>query len=289
MIKNIKNIPKSYIYKIIRKGEVRANKKRCKACQKLKLEDQVRIPPAAAEALSQKEPVKIANINKIKNLSSRILYEDDHFLILNKPSRMAVHGGSGLDFGIIESIRTLKPDQKFLELGHRLDRETSGCLVLCKKRSALKQFQEQLRERKVKKEYTALVQGFWPKEINTIEKKLLKKTIGNDEKIVIVHHDGKPSKTNFQIQTKYKKQNRTLIKAFPVSGRTHQIRVHCLSQGCPIIGDAKYNREYQKKTKQERLFLHSTSISFFHSAMQKNITVKSDLDLELKNFLLKMD
>ena len=289
LFNKIKNLSKSYIYKIIRKGEVRVNKKRVKPEYKLQVSDSVRIPPAAAYAIKENKPsiVKIAN-KKIQYLEQQILYEDNYFLIIDKPSGLAVHGGSGLSHGVIEAIRQLRPEQSFLELGHRIDKETSGCLVLCKKRSALRDFQAQLRAKTVRKTYLALVDGLWPKSTKVVNKNLIKKQLESGNKIVKVHPDGKPATTKFQIQNQFPAHKKTLIQAFPISGRTHQIRVHCLSEGFPIAGDQKYNYKTENTIKLNRLFLHANKIHFMHYKTKNKIIVTSDLSPDLEQTLSEL-
>ncbi|TOL02220.1 23S rRNA pseudouridine(955/2504/2580) synthase RluC, partial [Vibrio parahaemolyticus] len=224
----LKDIPKSMIYRIVRKGEVRVNKKRIKAEYKLKAGDLVRIPPVTVEK-KEEDVAPSTKLNKVAELEHMIIYEDDHMLILNKPSGTAVHGGSGLKFGAIEALRALRPQARFLELVHRIDRDTSGILLVAKKRSALRHLQAQFREKTVKKFYFALVMGQWKSSCKVVNAPLLKNEVNS---IVRVNPNGKPSETRFKILEKF--EQATLIQASPITGRTHQIRVHTQYTGHPI-------------------------------------------------------
>ncbi|PMJ07277.1 RNA pseudouridine synthase, partial [Vibrio splendidus] len=230
----LKNIPKSMIYRIVRKGEVRVNKKRIKAEYKLKAGDLVRIPPVTIEEKTE-ENVPSTKLNKVSELEQCIIYEDDHMLILNKPSGTAVHGGSGLKFGAIEALRALRPDARFLELVHRIDRDTSGILLVAKKRSALRHLQAQFREKTVQKYYFALVMGEWKNSCKVVNAPLLKNEVNS---IVRVNPNGKASETRFKVLEKF--QDATLVQASPITGRTHQIRVHAQYTGHPIAWDDRY-------------------------------------------------
>lgn len=269
LIAKLKGVPKSMIYRILRKGEVRINKKRIKPDYKLCDGDVLRIPPIR---VSEKEPQNI-KLNKISSLEDSILYEDDRLIVFNKPSGIAVHGGSGLSFGVIEGLRALRPQSKFLELVHRIDRDTSGCLLVAKKRSALRSLHEQLRNKQVDKRYHALVYGLWPDSRFKVVAPLEKNTLKSGERLVSVSMSGKPSETRFRILEKFSRS--TLIEASPITGRTHQIRVHCLHAGHPIAQDTKYGDSVfdaqLKKIGFNRLFLHAHSISFIHPSTEKKM------------------
>lgn len=240
----LKGVPKSMIYRIVRKGEVRVNKKRIKPEYKLEAGDQVRIPPVRV-AERDEAPVS-ARLDKVAALNDCILYEDDYLLVLNKPSGTAVHGGSGLSFGVIEGLRALRPEARFLELVHRLDRETSGVLLVAKKRSALRSLHEQLREKGMQKDYLALVRGHWQSHCKVVQAPLLKNTLQSGERVVRVSAEGKPSETRFKVEERF--ANATLVKASPVTGRTHQIRVHTLHAGHPIAFDDRYgDRDFDRE------------------------------------------
>lgn len=261
----LKGLPKTRIYRLIRKGEVRINKKRIKPEYKLQLGDEVRIPPVRLEA--REAPPIPQKLNHIQQLNERILYEDEALLVINKPAGMAVHGGSGVQFGLIEALRALRPDARFLELVHRLDRDTSGCLMIAKKRSALRQMHEDLRMKRMRKSYHALVYGVWPKKTRCVNAPLRKQVLGSGERIVRVDPvEGKESQTHYRILQGF--ENVTLVEAQPITGRTHQIRVHCQYMGHPIVGDAKYSRRTDEQAlgicKIKRLFLHAHELVFQH-------------------------
>lgn len=281
---HLKGVPKSLIYRIVRKGEVRVNKKRVKADYKLQAGDQVRIPPVRVE---KENPLPSPKLNMIAQLESLIVYEDDGLIILNKPSGLAVHGGSGLDFGAIEALRALRPEARFLELVHRLDKATSGCLLIAKKRSMLRALHEQLRSKTMSKQYLALVKGSWNKNWRSVKEPLLKDALNS---IVKVSSDGKASETRFKIIQRY--QGATLLEASPVTGRTHQIRVHCACKGHNIAGDDRYgDDDFSAEMKQlglNRLFLHAAHITFHHPVLEKEMTVSAPLCAQLSTLLEKL-
>lgn len=260
LMRILKGVPKSKIYKIIRAGEVRVNKKRAKPSQKLVLKDLVRVPPVLIS--EKKENVVPSGLKQ--RLLDAIVYQDKQFIVLDKPAGMAVHGGSGLSFGVIESIRAAM-EQSQLELAHRLDKDTSGCLLVVKQRKALVEIHNSLRLKQVRKRYLALLAHPWqgPKQ-RVIDAPLLKNTLQGGERIVQVCQDGKEAKTMFQLVENFK--HCCLVSAYPVTGRTHQIRVHAQSMGQPIIGDKKYGAKPSSLDnsliKAPRLFLHANQLSF---------------------------
>lgn len=281
---HLKGVPKSMIYRIVRKGEVRVNKKRIKPDFKLSAGDMVRIPPVH---VAKENALPSPKLNAIAQLESLIVYEDDALIILNKPSGLAVHGGSGLDFGAIEGLRSLRPEARFLELVHRLDKATSGCLLIAKKRSMLRALHEQLRKKTMNKRYLALVKGSWDKKWRSVTEPLLK--IAQDS-VVKVSPEGKASETRFKIMQRY--QGATLLEASPVTGRTHQIRVHTACKGHNIAcderyGDPKFTKEMQKLG-LNRLFLHAAHITFYHPVLEKNLTVSAPISDQLSNLLEKL-
>ncbi|MEN2859852.1 23S rRNA pseudouridine(955/2504/2580) synthase RluC [Mannheimia haemolytica] len=288
LLAKLKGVPKSLIYRIVRKGEVRVNKGRIKPEYKLQPDDLVRVPPVrVAEKNEAPIPTKL---NKVAELESQILYEDDSMLVINKPSGIAVHGGSGLSFGVIEALRALRPQARFLELVHRIDRDTSGILLVAKKRSALRSLHEQLREKVVQKDYLALVRGQWQAHTKVIKAPLLKNELASGERIVRVSEEGKPSETRFSIEERY--ANATLVKASPITGRTHQIRVHTQYAGHPIALDDKYGDvEFDSKMKEvglQRLFLHAHAIRFEHPKTGEEMVITAPLDKTLKGVLAKL-
>ena len=280
----LKGVPKSMIYRIVRKGEVRVNKKRIKPDYKLQIGDSVRIPPVR---VSPENALPSPKLNIIKNLESAIVYEDDALIILNKPSGLAVHGGSGLDFGAIEGLRALRPDARFLELVHRLDKATSGCLLIAKKRSMLRALHEQLREKTMNKQYVALVKGHWDRKDRLVREPLLKNA---QDSVVKVSPLGKASETRFKIIQRY--QGATLVEASPLTGRTHQIRVHAACKGHNIACDERYGDspfdDSMRTLGLNRLFLHALHITFFHPVLEKRMTVSAPLCSRLEQLLDKL-
>lgn len=284
LLKHAKGLPRSHVYQIVRKGEVRVNKKRIKPDYRLKVGDIIRIPPLRLGVPSE---AKIPSQSLQQLLAHNILFEDKGLLVINKPAGIAVHGGSGVSIGIIEALRSIRQKEPFLELVHRLDRETSGCLVLAKKPSTLKELHELLRNGQVEKRYTTLVQGHWPNYLREIDEPLKKSQLQSGERMVSVHNTGKPSLTKFQVIQRFAMA--TLMEAKPQTGRTHQIRVHATHAGHPIIGDEKYgdkdtNRQF-RTLGCKRLFLHASSISFILPSSGQAYTILAPLDDELKRFL----
>ncbi|HDL1135639.1 TPA: 23S rRNA pseudouridine(955/2504/2580) synthase RluC [Mannheimia haemolytica] len=288
LLAKLKGVPKSLIYRIVRKGEARVNKGRNKPEYKLQPDDLVRVPPVRV-AEKNEAPIS-TKLNKVAELESQILYEDESMLVINKPSGIAVHGGSGLSFGVIEALRALRPQARFLELVHRIDRDTSGILLVAKKRSALRSLHEQLREKVVQKDYLALVRGQWQAHTKVIKAPLLKNELASGERIVRVSEEGKPSETRFSIEERY--ANATLVKASPITGRTHQIRVHTQYAGHPIALDDKYgDAEFDSKMKEvglQRLFLHAHAIRFEHPKTGEEMVITAPLDKTLKGVLAKL-
>ncbi|HAT42901.1 MAG TPA: 23S rRNA pseudouridine(955/2504/2580) synthase RluC [Rheinheimera sp.] len=289
LLARLKGVPKSVIYRVLRKGEVRVNKGRIKPEYKLEAGDQVRVPPLTIPV--QPENTISVKLTSVKTLESHILYEDNELIVLNKPSGMAVHGGSGLNFGAIEALRALRPQAKHLELVHRLDRDTSGCLLIAKKRSILTALHEQLRDKVVEKKYWALVAGQWDGKIKKVTEALKKNTLQSGERIVRVDEvDGKPSETRFKVLQRF--EEGTLLECFPVTGRTHQIRVHTACKGHPIACDDKYGDNLFTAQMQavglNRLFLHAKLISFNHPVSGNRLTFEAPLDRALAVTLDKL-
>lgn len=257
----LKGVPKSKIYRIIRKGEVRINKGRCKPETKLALDDVVRIPPVVV-ADSSKGPIRVSE-NLLEFIASAVLYEDEQLLVINKPSGLAVHGGSGVNYGLIEALRKRYPDTQFLELVHRLDRDTSGCILIAKSRPALRDLHAQFRNDEVNKIYHMAVFGKWPKHKKRVDAPLKKNELKSGERIVVVHQEGKASQTLFR--TLSFSESFSLVEAKPVTGRTHQIRVHAAFSGHAIVGDDKYidrNMVNFHGMEKARLMLHAKEIHF---------------------------
>lgn len=287
LITRLKGMPKTRIYRILRKGEVRVNKKRIQPSYRLQAGDLVRIPPMELEA----PPAKATpNQNLVNLLKDRILYEDKDLLVINKPAGIAVHGGSGVRIGLVEVLKTMYPKSPHLELVHRLDLDTSGCLILAKKRSILKELHAMLREGEVKKLYWALTKGHWKSSELRVDAPLRKNILQSGERIVRVHQEGKTSLTIFTPLEKFK--DATLVEAALHTGRTHQIRVHTQYRKHPIAGDEKYgDKDFNKSMREKglkRLFLHAHSIDFTLASNKQHIHVVAPLDKELKNCLKEL-
>lgn len=277
----LKGVPKSHIYRIIRKGEVRINKGRCDAKRKLKIGDIVRIPPVR---VAEEKQLVSAPAYLTASLTREILFEDDAILVINKPSGFAVHGGSGISSGVIEALRELRPDSRFLELVHRLDRDTSGCLIIAKKRSALRTLHEYFRGDGVKKNYLALLHGRWEQQKIIVDQPLLKNISQGGERMVKISSSGKPSKTLFRRLALY--HDTTLVEASPYTGRTHQIRVHAAWLGHAIIGDERYgeneiNRDFRQRG-YKRLFLHAHKLQFVHPVSGETLKLVAPLPDDLQ-------
>lgn len=257
----LKGVPRSMIYRIVRKGEVRVNKSRIKPDYRLQAGDVVRVPPVSRP---EKGAAVMPSERLRRQVEDAIVYEDDNLLLVNKPSGLAVHGGSGLDFGLIEVLRASRPDARFLELVHRLDRDTSGILMVAKRRPALRWLQDQIRERRVTKRYNALVVGRWPAGRDEVDAPLQKNELSSGERMVRVAEDGKSSVTRYRVLETF--AGYTLVEAIPVTGRTHQIRVHCQFAGHPIAGDDKYMDDASLKAFKaiagRRLMLHAQALEF---------------------------
>lgn len=253
----LKGVPKTLIYRILRKGEVRVNKGRIKPEYKLQAGDLVRVPPL--RLAERDEPAPLAQ-GLLERLEAAIVYEDKALIVLNKPAGIAVHGGSGLSYGVIEALRQLRPDAKELELVHRLDRDTSGLLMVAKKRSMLRHLHQELRGDGVDKRYMALVRGRWETGKKQVSAPLLKNTLRSGERMVEVTDEGKEALTLFRVLRRFG-DFATLVEARPVTGRTHQIRVHARHAGHAIAGDSKYGDEdFSREIRElggKRLFLHA--------------------------------
>ncbi|MBD3820985.1 MAG: 23S rRNA pseudouridine(955/2504/2580) synthase RluC [Thiotrichales bacterium] len=277
LMRQYRDVPKTLIYRIIRKGEVRVNKGRVKQTTRIQEGDLIRIPPIkTAEKMEVKIPAA-----QLERIEQSILYEDADLMVINKPSGVAVHGGSGVQFGLIEVVRELRPLAKRVELVHRLDRETSGCILLAKKASILKALHEQIREDKMVKEYLALLSSHWPKGKQKIDLPLLKNTLQSGERMVVVDPLGKPSISYFKVEQHFKEVD--LVSVRLKTGRTHQIRVHAQSQGCPIVGDDKYgdkqvNKNFSKLG-MKRLALHAQFLSFRHPGKEDESLMKVEAPL----------
>jgi 23S rRNA pseudouridine955/2504/2580 synthase len=285
LMRVLKGVPKTHVYRVIRSGEVRINKGRAAADTRLVLGDEVRVPPVrTAEPKTE---------GAVPPREFKVLFEDDHLLAIDKPAGVAVHGGSGVSFGVIEQLRRARPAAKFLELVHRLDKETSGVLMLAKKRSALTNLQNQFRERGTVKIYTALVNGAWPASKKVIDVALLKTLDAKGERhvraVVVDSNDARRSITLVQVAQKFGQQ--TLLHVTLKTGRTHQIRVHLAHEGHAIVGDPKYgdfaaNRLMARgEHRFSRMFLHAKHLAFDHPAGGERIALDAPLPIECKQLL----
>lgn len=286
LIAQLKGVPKGHVYKIIRRGEVRINKGRAKNTYRLQLNDIVRVPPVKIKEKDESAPAKWM----IDSIEKRIIFEDENFLVLNKPSGLAVHGGTANHHGVIDALRFLRKDERYLELAHRLDKATSGCLMVAKNRKMLNGLQSLLRNRTISKTYTALLCGVIHQESITVNAPLEKRTLDSGEHRVRIHPEGKKSETTYKRLTQFK--NMTLVSASPKTGRTHQIRVHAKHIGHPIAGDERYSTPAQYKKHREnglkRLFLHASKLSFTHPLTNQAVCFEAPLDAELKSYLKKL-
>ena len=311
LIRQLKGVPKTHVYRIIRSGEVRVNKGRAHADTRVETGDIVRLPPVrtseradqkAADMEAAKEIVRHGAMSTVGGFAPAaefpILFEDDFLLAIDKPAGVAVHGGSGVSFGVIEQLRMARPESDFLELVHRLDRETSGVLLIAKRRMALKLLQEQFRERETDKVYLALVNGAWPPNQRVIDKALHKYESPNGERRVRVvandHPDGLRSVTLVKVKSTFPDGAFTLLEVTIKTGRTHQIRVHLADAGHPIAGDDKYgdfdlNKALQKtnavRPSLKRMFLHAWSLKFNHPKLRKVVHLQAQLPTDLQQFL----
>lgn len=287
LLRYLKGVPKSYIYRIVRKGEVRVNKGRIKASYRLQAGDLLRIPPLRLP--EEKEQVEPGDAVK-RRLDASILYEDQRFMVINKPSGIAVHGGSGVSYGVIETLRALRPDEHHLELVHRLDRDTSGCLLISKRRSALRTLHELMRENRIDKRYLALLAGANNWKSRMVDIPLLKNTLKGGERVVVVDETGKVAKTHFRRQRLF--ADTTLVEARLYTGRTHQIRVHAASLHHPVLGDQKYGDEAANRAMRKqglrRLFLHASRLSFRWPGEKEDFVITAPLDDDLETLLERL-
>lgn len=284
LLTQLKGAPRTLVYRILRTGEVRVNKGRIKPDYRLQVGDVVRLPPlrlAEPSAAAQPGP------GMARELVSRIVYEGNGLLVLNKPAGLAVHGGSGVAWGVIEALRVVRPDAPFLELVHRLDRDTSGLLMVAEKRSVLRELHGQLREGQMEKVYVALLAGRLKGAEHRVSAPLKKTTLASGERIVRVAREGKEALTDFRVIERI--GNTTLVEARPRTGRTHQIRVHAQYLGHPLVGDEKYGNDDFNKTMRvfgfTRLFLHARELKIRMSGMTKPLALQCPLEPDLESAL----
>jgi 23S rRNA pseudouridine955/2504/2580 synthase len=288
LLRHLKGVPKTHVYRIIRTGEVRVNKGRASADTRVQTGDLVRMPPVRVSTPALDAPVAPGR-------EFPTLFEDDHLLAIDKPAGVAVHGGSGVSFGVIEQLRQARPGARMLELVHRLDRETSGVLLVAKKRSALTRLQDQFRDRETGKTYLALVKGQWPSNKKVIDlplqRYLLPSGTGEGERRVRIAHkdDANAQRAITLVRVSRLVGDYSLLEVTIKTGRTHQIRVHLASQGYPIVGDDKYGDfELNKRLAAQgmkRMFLHAWRLQFVHPQAGKPQTVQADLAPELQQFI----
>lgn len=301
LMRHLKGVPKSHIYRLIRSGEVRVNKGRVGADTRLNEGDVVRLPPVRiSERVAEKaQAMADGAVRGVPARDFAVLLEDEHVLVINKPAGVAVHGGSGVSFGVIEQLRMARPQASFLELVHRLDRETSGILLVAKKRSALRNLQDQFRERQTGKTYLAMVRGQWPAKLKVLDKPLHKYLLDGGEpqagerRVKVVSRDdpdGMPSVTLVRVRETL--PTGTLLEVTIKTGRTHQIRVHLASEGFPILGDDKYgdfelNKALARASASpglKRMFLHAWRLQFNHPASGGRLELLAELPPELAQF-----
>lgn len=298
LMRELKGVPKSHIQRIIRSGEVRINKKRCKGTDRVAVDDIIRIPPIRV-ATKHDHFKGIA----VPAQEFEIVYEDDVLLVINKPAGIAVHGGSGVSFGVIEQLRRSRPEARYLELIHRLDKDTSGLLMIAKKRSALVKLHESIRLNHPHKIYQALAIGNWPENVHQVKLPLIKYTGAQGEKMVRIassEQSGQSALTLFKIRQRYSGpmlhavgiKAVTLMDITLKTGRTHQIRVHMQSQLCPIAGDERYGNYQENKRLQKaglkRMFLHAAQLSIAHPVSGEVLHLSAPLPADLHQFLQKL-
>ncbi|HSS65632.1 MAG TPA: 23S rRNA pseudouridine(955/2504/2580) synthase RluC [Gammaproteobacteria bacterium] len=280
LLATLKGLPRSRVYQMLRRGEVRVNGGRVKQSYRLKQGDRLRLPPASTARVASPRLPPAALSERIE---SSIVYEDEGVIVINKPAGIAVHGGSGRRHGVIEALRASRPAAGQLELIHRLDRDTSGALLVAKKRSALRRLHADLRNGRVEKRYLALVRGRWRGGDRTVRTPLEKNVVRSGERMVRARAAGKPSETRFAPLDR--SADATLCEALPLTGRTHQIRVHAAGIGHPLAGDVKYgDREFNKRMRKaglSRMFLHAHLLGFTSPINGRRIRVAAPLDENL--------
>jgi 23S rRNA pseudouridine955/2504/2580 synthase len=292
LLRHLKGVPRSHLYRVMRRGEVRVNKGRVKASHRLSAGDLVRIPPVRT---ARPETQVRVPASRLAPLADAVLYEDERLLVIDKPAGLAVHGGSGLSYGLIESMRELRPGRE-LELVHRLDRDTSGCLLISKRRSALRELHEQIREGGMDKRYLALIVGELEGSKLVVDAPLKKNVLRGGERLVQVDPvEGKTARTVFRRlrRVDFGSGVVSLVEAELITGRTHQIRVHAAHLGTPLAGDPKYGDESANRLLKtlglSRLFLHASALSFQIGGMNEPVRVESPLPPDLERFLTALE
>ncbi len=283
LLRVCKGVPKSWVYRVVRKGEVRVNKGRVEVDYKLQIGDVVRIPPVR---VSESTP---ATVPAHRATKLPIIFEDDALLVIDKPAGLAVHGGSGVSFGVIEQLRAAYPQLKFLELVHRLDKETSGLLVLAKKRSALVHLHEQIRNGRMDKRYYAILKGQLHDKVTHVKAPLHKYVAANGERRVVVAHDGEGQSAHTQFNMDQWAGDYTAVHVKIFTGRTHQIRVHSAAIGHPIVGDDKYgdfelNKQLAKRS-GARMFLHAHQLRLTHPQSGETLSLSAPIPSSFTQFM----
>ncbi|WP_323003663.1 RluA family pseudouridine synthase [Denitromonas sp.] len=285
LVRILKGVPKSHVYRLLRSGQVRVNGRRASQTYRLQLEDVVRIPPVQVSTASEHRVVPVGN-------ALPVVYEDDALLVLDKPAGQAVHGGSGVSYGVIEQLRKQRPEARMLELAHRLDRETSGLLIVAKKRSALSALHELMRNGGIEKHYITVVSGRWMNPRQHIRTPLYKYLTADGERRVRAQADGKEAHSIVSLRRRWQTMSELGVEL--KTGRTHQIRVHLTHQGFPLVGDDKYgdfalNKRLAKEAGLTRMFLHAARLQFAHPLTGETVRVEAPLPPELQAFLTRLD
>jgi 23S rRNA pseudouridine955/2504/2580 synthase len=287
LLGELKGVPRSHVYRLIRSGQVRVNSGRTNPSYRLQAGDRVRVPPVGVRPAAR----PAATPDRLDWLGERILYEDARVLVLDKPAGFAVHGGSNVSLGCIEALRLLRPQSKDLELAHRLDRGTSGCLLLAKKRSALRTVHELLREGRVDKRYLTLVKGYWPEHASAIDAPLVTRRVGGEARVK-VDAAGKEARSTFHVVDRFRK-TASLLEVSIDTGRTHQIRVHAVHVGHPVAGDERYGDKdfntYLESFGLTRMFLHAHSLSFEWPDTGEPFSASAPLPDDLKSVLTALE
>jgi 23S rRNA pseudouridine955/2504/2580 synthase len=287
LLGELKGVPRSHVYRLIRSGQVRVNSGRTSPGYRLKAGDRVRVPPVGVRPAARSRPTP----DRLDWLTERIIYEDARIMVVDKPAGLAVHGGSGVSLGLIEALRLLRPDSADLELAHRLDRDTSGCLLLAKRRSALRLLHELLREGQVDKRYLTLVKGRWQEDVAEIDAPLLTRRVGGEARVK-VDESGKDARSSFRVVERYGK-TASLLEVSIDTGRTHQIRVHAQHAGHPVAGDERYGDndfdEYLKSFGLTRMFLHAHSLAFDWPDTGEPFSASAPLPDDLRSVLTALE
>ena len=294
LLRECKGVPKSHIYRILRSGEVRVNGGRISQTYRIKAGDELRIPPMRLAQKEDRNAATVAVSSKTPPRDFDIVFEDDSLMVIDKPAGVAVHGGSGVSFGVIEQLRAQRPEARFLELAHRLDRETSGLLIICKRRAALNDVQDQMRAGKIEKRYLTMVRGRWMNALQHVKLSLHKYLTPDGERRVSVNAEGKPSHSIMRLLGRWQLAGQycSLLEVELKTGRTHQIRVHLQHLGFPLLGDDKYGdfplNKALAKEGLPRMFLHAAILRFHHPVSRELLELRAPLPPDLNNFLAQV-